>query len=218
MVGPLPYQEFGNYDDYWQQRKSVAYTARRWQLAADEIESGSSVLDIGCGSGEFLEYLVSRKGNLQVEGTDYSSEAVRMAAEKGFSTKPYDVTSGTLDSMYDYVTLFEVIEHVPDAELALKNIKNAFRNQLIISIPNVGYIGSRLRLAVFGRYPITMCVFHVKEHVRLWTVKDFKEWMVMEGLVVTKIEGQYGPSWLPWKRFPNLCSSGLVYFIEHQDR
>lgn len=214
MRGPAPRREFSDYNDYWNHRKAVGEVMRRWVVASDEIPDGSSVLDIGCGSGEFLEYLQSRHTGLVLEGTDYSSVAVESIQARGFNARLVDITSEPIGAEYDYITCFEVFEHIPEAETALRNLKDAFRNQLIISVPNVGYIGCRMRLALCGRFPITMCVYHIKEHVRHWTPRDFSEWMKLEGLTVARIEGQYGPSWLPWKKFPGLFASGLVYFIE----
>jgi methionine biosynthesis protein MetW len=216
MTGPLPYNDFGDYDDYWRKRREIGLILNRWKFASNSITEGSSVLDIGCGSGEFLQYLSSNHNSLHLFGTDFSKVSVESTRRLGHQAQHLDIATDSPDDEFDYITCFEVLEHIPDAETALKNIKSSFRKQLIISIPNIGYIGCRIRLAIFGRFPITMCVFHVKEHVRHWTPKDFSEWMKREEMQVKRIEGQYGPNFFPWRRFPSLFASGVVYFIEHQ--
>ncbi len=76
-------------------------------------------------------------------------------------------------------------------------------------------MGSRLRLAIFGRFPTTNCIMHIKEHVRHWTPKDFKEWVAKEKLKVIRVEGQYGCPFTPWRKWPSLFAKGIVYVLEH---
>ena len=217
MSGPAPYHAFSDYDDYWNQRKKLGGVMRRWELAADAIRGPASVLDVGCGSGEFLAYLRERHPDVALKGTDLSAVAVENTKAQGLDALVFDVVTEELKEEYDYITCFEVLEHLAEAETALRHIKNAFRRKLIVSIPNVGYIGCRLRLALFGRFPVTMCVYHIKEHLRHWTPKDFAEFMRREGLRIESFEGQYGPPWLPWRRMPGLFASGLVYVIVRGD-
>lgn len=216
MTGPMPFREFSDYDDYWKKRKAVGTVLPRWQFAAEEVEDGSSVLDIGCGSGEFLEYLQSQHSGLTLEGTDVSKVAVESTQAKGFAARVVDMGTEEIAGTYDYITCFEVLEHIPEAEVALRRFKQAFRRKLIISIPNVGSLGCRLRLAIFGRFPVTVCIYHIKEHVRHWTPKDFAQWMHEEGLKIVSMKGQHGPSWLPWRKMPCLFANAIVYVLERE--
>ena len=215
LSGPPPMNEFSDFDNYWEQRGRLKTIFRRWEVAADYIEDGASVLDVGCGTGEFLAYLKSRRPNTKCTGVDFSDNAISITRSQGFDADRANLAEEDLTGTFDYVTCFEVLEHIPEAEIALRRLKKCFRRQLIVSTPNVGYFGCRLRLAVFGRFPITMCVMHIKEHVRHWTPKDFKEWVAREGLRVVRVEGQYGLRFTPWKLWPSLFARGVVYVIEH---
>ena len=82
------------------------------------------VLDIGCGSGEFLDFLHNK--HLACEGLDRDSEEVKRAQAKG-----HKVICGTAqqylklkDQQYSTITLFQVIEHMLWDEIKplLKNI------------------------------------------------------------------------------------------------
>jgi hypothetical protein len=84
---------------------------------------------------------------------------------------------------------------------------------VILSIPNVGYLGSRIRLALFGRFPTTNCVYHIKEHVRHWTLTDFREWTSRLGLRITHVEAQYGAP-VARRLRPGLFAKGIVYRVE----
>jgi len=209
--------DFSDYNDYWEKRGKIEHPMRRWAIAAGCLPERATLLDVGCGSGEFLEFVRKKKPMVTGKGVDFSLKSVEMTQASGFDAELLDLATDEIRGQYDFVTCFEVLEHIPEAEVALRHLKAAFRKQLIISVPNIGYLGCRLRLALFGRFPTTNCIMHIKEHVRHWTPKDFCEWVSQEGLQVVRIEGQYGSELVPWKKLPFLFARGLVYVIEHAD-
>jgi methionine biosynthesis protein MetW len=172
------------------------------------------VLDVGCGSGGFLKYLLSQRPNCTVRGTDISKHAVSLAAAQGLDTFQSDLTKESLDRQYDYITGFEMIEHVHEAEKVLVVMREAMRKLLILSLPNTGYVEHRVRLALFGRFPNTQIKFHAKEHIRFWTAKDFRDWAEHFDLRVVDVQGQWGLPGLPWRSHPKLFSPQLVYTLE----
>ena len=212
-TAPLPLNDFNGYDEYWTARDEEVVLPR-WQIAAAKIPDGASVLDVGCGSGGFLRYLGSERPNATLRGTDISPQAVREANDSGLDAFVADLTREPLDREYDYITAFEVIEHIHEAELALQTMLAATKHQLIMSLPNLGFVDHRIRLGLFGRFPNTNLKFHAKEHIRHWTVRDFTEWVGHFGLEVVEVEGQYGPPWGPWKTHPSLFSPQVVYTLE----
>jgi len=211
-------REFSDYDAYWAERGDLRWVFERWRIAAEVIPDGASVLDVGCGTGEFIAYLREQRPHVDATGCDLSARAVQMTVERGVDAFVADLAMEDLDGKYDYVTCFEVLEHIPDAETALERLKAVARHQIIASVPNAGYLDNRLRLALFGRFPITNCIFHIKEHVRHWTKRDFVEWVGHFGLRVVRVAPQYpGIRFLPWRRYPGLLSAGLVYVLERAE-
>ena len=74
---------------------------------------GREVLDVGCGLGQFVE--VANRSGWIAEGLELSREAVNFARRQGLAVQELDFLSGTIQpNSYDLVTLFEVIEHVPN--------------------------------------------------------------------------------------------------------
>jgi methionine biosynthesis protein MetW len=193
----VPLQEFSKYDQYWEKRRFIG-TANvvypRFLKAMEFIKSEFSILDYGCGSGEFLRFLRTA-GYKNLYGTDVCKP---VDFPKGIEFKQIDQLTQKLQ--FDAITLLQVAEHVQDAEQLIKRLLK-LTDWLIISIPNTGYWHHRMRL-LFGRMPITDVVFHMKEHVRFWTKRDFiemckqKNWKI-ERLVATEPARSYLAKWMP---------------------
>jgi 2-polyprenyl-3-methyl-5-hydroxy-6-metoxy-1,4-benzoquinol methylase len=99
-----------------------AYAARIRQLKRWGWTTGRTLLDYGCGSGVFLQLL--RERGADVAGYD-----------------PYHAAwndGRTLDSQYDFVTTYDVIEHVDDPETFLRERSRLVRpgGTLVIVTPN----------------------------------------------------------------------------------
>ena len=74
---------------------------------------GREVLDVGCGLGQFVE--VANRSGWIAEGLELSREAVDFACRQGLPVQELDFLSAAIKpNSYDLVTLFEVIEHVPN--------------------------------------------------------------------------------------------------------
>ena len=75
--------------------------------------TGREVLDVGCGLGQFVE--VANRSGWIAEGLEVSKGAVNFARRQGFPVQDQDFLSGEIEpDSFDLVTLFEVIEHVPN--------------------------------------------------------------------------------------------------------
>ena len=96
------------------------------------------VLDIGCATGDFLESM--RWYGWDAYGIEPSSRAAAYARE----IRHLDVFTGTLeeapyeDGSFDIVTLWHVLEHVPDPVGTLRRIRRLLKPDglLVFAIPN----------------------------------------------------------------------------------
>ena len=195
-----------DYADYWHIRGLHAFQPR-FQIFADAIDSGATVLDIGCGDGSLLEYLAGTRG-IRGYGVDVSEEAVRLAKTRGVDATVANILHWDLEQKYDYIILSEVLEHLINPERVIVKVRDHFRQRLLISIPNIGYYRHRLRL-MFGRFPVQW-EWHPAEHLRYWTVTDFVEWLSELGLQVVSLQASNGLPLL-FRYFPNLFGDQIVF-------
>jgi len=215
LFGPAPLKEFADYDEYWANRRAqgrVMPFLPRYEVVSGMIPDGASVLDIGCGGGDFLLYLKQHRPNCKLFGVDISRPAIELLRERGLDgcvLDPATSLAAQLGRDYEYVVLMEVIEHVADAESIVRQAQQMHPRRIIITTPNMGFILNRLRL-LLGRTPVTVILYHMREHLRFWTVKDFRQWADVLGMEVVRIAAQNYKRWIA-RTWPSLFCRQIIY-------
>jgi SAM-dependent methyltransferase len=95
------------------------------------------ILDIGCGSGDFLFSL--KELGWEVYGTDSSPVGYGMAEARGIHAHCGDLAGAHFpDAFFDAVTLWHVLEHVPDPLRQLAEVRRILKDDgtLIVEVPN----------------------------------------------------------------------------------
>ena len=215
FLDPMPLREFTDYDDYWEKRgrQEPKY---RFVWVAGQLPEKGKVLDIGCGDGAFLEYLHEERPELELLGIDGSKAAIEKLREKGIQGEVVaDLNTPDLTDFQecDVIVAMEIIEHLPEPELLMEEFLKTNAETFYITIPNLGFIVNRLRLALGGRMPNTAIVYHIKEHLRFWTVRDFYQWADHCGFKVVSHTGQNGFAGL-WRIFPALFARQMIYVLK----
>lgn len=173
-----------DYERYWGVRGRTTGLASRALIFTRWIAAASRVLDIGCGDGAFAEHLVRVRG-CQVVGVDLSERAVGLARERGVDAHRRDVIREPFPpDSFDYVVLSEVLEHVPLPEELLLALRPS-APRFLVSLPNTAFLLYRIGLGLLGRFP-TQWVVHPAEHLRFWSVTDFRAWVRAQGFTVTR--------------------------------
>jgi len=106
----------------------------------------NDAIDIGCGLGAMLHYLINKYDCKNVIGIDISNEAIEYC-KKNITNKVYNIDIEGLvsshEAMYDLVFMNDVLEHF-DKDDGLKYLKLIKKNivrkggMLVVTVPNMG--------------------------------------------------------------------------------
>ncbi|MFA5128303.1 MAG: class I SAM-dependent methyltransferase [Patescibacteria group bacterium] len=224
---PMPLNDnFKDYDEYWKNRGFHAPSLHRAELISKHIKPNSTILDIGCGDGTMIDYLNKNNHPREIVGLDISKEAVDYVKSKGFAARVIDILSDDFnifleDKVYDYIIITEVLEHVQEPEKVITVVRNHFKDNVFVSVPNAGFFVHRIRL-MFGKFPLVIIVQHVKEHIRFWTMRDFVYWANYHDYTVKKIIVSSSllikPLRFLEKLFPALFGNQLLYKLARKDK
>lgn len=141
------------------------------------IKKHSTVLDLGCGTGFFLEYIKSNCKSVQ--GIEISSRAANIGQKKGLNIKVADLHSQFPfnDNHFDTIIAGEIIEHIYDTDFFLNEVKRILKpnGDLIISTPNIATLGRRLMLLVGINPSIETSLENAAGHIRYFTKSSLEQ-------------------------------------------
>lgn len=98
-----------SYDDMRDYRIK-RFGSERLELIKKYVDSGS-ILDIGCGVGWFLE--AAKKDGFKVYGQELSRDLADFTRDL-LGIKVFEIDISEINLKFDVITMFDLIEHVPD--------------------------------------------------------------------------------------------------------
>ncbi len=185
-----PYYDFKEYYSHEDQVRSFTqwlYQKIRKssiQRKVDLIESlvkNGSLLDYGCGTGEFLQE--AKKQHWSVRGIEPSEKARAQALGK----LPTEVLA-TLDELpeddtYDIITLFHVLEHIHSLRKTIKKLVNHLKSNsyVVIAVPNPESADAK-------HYGSDWAGYDVPRHLYHFSKKSMVTFQDQFGLELVRIE------------------------------
>ena len=97
-------------------------------------EEKGSLLDIGAGTGDFL--VTAKSAGWNTKGIEPNENAKKLAISKGISFE--NSIESIENQQFDVITMWHVMEHVPDVTHQIKELKRLLKpnGTIIIAVPN----------------------------------------------------------------------------------
>lgn len=160
------------------------------QIIASWIERGSRVLDLGCGEGDLMQFLIRHK-QVTGSGIERDEKKVGDGIEKGLSILQGDINTEILDypdNAYDYVILSQTLQQVYEPAALIQSMMRIGKKG-IVSFPNFSHWGIRLQLLFSGYAPISRQLpyeWYNTPNIRVITIKDFRKFTKEVGFTILK--------------------------------
>lgn len=158
------------------------------------------VLDIGCGDALLGKYLCRQPG-VEYVGLDTSPRTLELAAANLHNCERYTLVQGDALALafkpdsFDVLIMGELIEHFQFPRFLAAEARRVARPgaRAIVTTPNYASLCHRVGLLLRGRI-----AFDVEEHIRLFTYRSFKEFLIANGLHPRRIDGVFYLIDMPW--------------------
>lgn len=182
------------------------------------IKQNSRVLDLGCGDGTLLKFLIDNK---QVQGYGLEIDAVHIntCIDKGLNVIEQNLDRGLgnfADKSFDTVIMTQALQTLHFPHLVLEEMLRVGK-ECIVTFPNFGHWKARLHLALRGRMPVSDLLpyeWYNTPNIHFCTFDDFevlcreRNIKVINREVVNEQSGQLLKDFMP-----NLFGETAIYHL-----
>ncbi len=116
------------------------------------------ILDIGAGTGDFL--VVAKANGWQITGIEPSHKAKEIALKKGVHF--VENTSNLENNSFEVITMWHVLEHVPNIENQIKELKRLLKPNgiILIAVPNFNSFDAKHYGLFWAAYDVPRHLWH----------------------------------------------------------
>lgn len=185
------------------------------------VPMGAHVLEVGCGNGALLEYLVGMRG-IAPSGLELQREAVEAAIARGLPVIQGDAEKDLAtypDNAFDVVIMNRTLSELQDPAHMLREVRR-LAPQAIISVSNFAHWKARADIALRGRAPVTPSLphaWHNSPNIRFCTLSDFHDFAQNAGFRIIKEAAfdRLGKPLGPFrKQLCNVFAAEALYLLE----
>ncbi|WGD35793.1 class I SAM-dependent methyltransferase [Olleya sp. YS] len=123
-----------------------------------------NVLDFGCGTGDFLK--IAQRNNWTVSGIEPNEEARKIANIKtNNSVFNSDYLNSFTKHSFDVITLWHVLEHIPNLEEQITQLKSLLKTKgaLVIAVPNYKSYDANYYKQFWAAYDVPRHLWHFNQ-------------------------------------------------------
>lgn len=137
--------------------KNIALRNKLNLINAEQTQKGK-LLDIGAGTGDFL--LTAKNDGWETIGVEPSERAKNIAKQKGISF--VDEISALENNSLDVITMWHVLEHVPDLQHQIQELKRLLKptGTLIVAVPNFKSFDANHYETFWAAYDVPIHFWH----------------------------------------------------------
>ena len=191
-------------------------TAERYLnvLLGDTDVSSATLLEIGCGSGDFLSCAAAR--GLKVIGVDYSEHACDMARSKLHKSQGM-VYQGEINQFmgekdrFDYIVFNDVLEHIRNPSEFLQLVHDLLKptGSILCIVPSLDSLTAKLLKTNWMEFELEHLFYYNLKNLRSFLFQngfsEFKHFQAKKMLSIDYIAGHF-------KKYPVPFWSALVSF------
>mgnify|MGYP001227659956 FL=1 len=166
---------------------------KEFKVIADLLPNNTRVLDVGCGDGALMDFLVKEK-NIEVRGLELNQNNVQECIYKGLpviqgnaETELYQFPKQS----FDYVVLSQTLQAFYQPDKVLRELLRIGKS-VVVSIPNFGYWKVRTSLLFFGKMPVTKTLPNTwfnTPNLHMCTIKDLFNYCESQNIAIKKVIG-----------------------------
>ncbi len=124
-----------------------------------------TLLDVGCGTGDFLK--TAKENNWIVSGIEPNAEA-RIIANQKTENLVFDIQqlNNFESSSFDVITLWHVLEHLPDLEHQISTLKKLLKpnGRLVVAVPNYKSFDANYYNQFWAAYDVPRHLWHFDQN------------------------------------------------------
>jgi len=149
-----------------------------FDVIAAWMQPGERVLDLGCGDGALLKFLIETCG-VRGYGVDFDDVNVLAAIKNGVNVIQSNLEAGLAgfdEGAFDHVVLSRTLQTIRHTEKLLAEMLRVGR-EAVVSFPNFGYWKNRMAV-MGGRMPVSEDLpyqWYDTPNLRFFTMLDFED-------------------------------------------
>jgi SAM-dependent methyltransferase len=133
---------------------------KKLQLISKYYKTGS-ILDIGCGTGEFLN--VCKNAKWTTLGIEPDPGARKMAIDNfGLDVREESELKNLPAESFDIISMWHVLEHVPKLNERIEDLKRLIKpnGMIIIAVPNCNSLDAKIYKENWAAYDVPRHLYH----------------------------------------------------------